>query len=366
MAKTVVVGKDSKLVEQVINILSYFIRCTEVFEHVQRRGDANVKDNVLNYVSSVGEESVSSQCENKPLDEVEKSEKTCSLTSETEMCLKCKPKCLRQCELDDTQDKDNLCGDVLKQLHVNGMTHCSKCGPTSNSSLEKLRGVEMLQSHGTYGGIKKELKHFMKDKNHSNQSFRCYCCNDVMELHSMLSQEMTHKCICDSGSDSSNTLGKEDSIKQLIQTGKIDHCLSCLSKRLMSEHSMADHQSPTNGCLTKLVKSVQSKDSLTPSNGHTDNRISETDSCLSDDLDTVSVQSSLPGRRSDLGETISSYGRSGSADSGIHQTPLNSPSALHPGVFLRVADHLGEESQLPEEIPLPDTVDVNCCPDFNR
>ena len=60
-------------------------------------------------------------------------------------------------------------------------------------------------------------------------------------------------------------------------------------------------------------------------------------------LDLVSVRSSALDKLVDAGETIASYGRSGSADSGIHQSPLNSPFVQQPG----------EDEQIPEELPLP-------------
>jgi len=119
------------------------------------------------------------------------------------------------------------------------------------------------------------------------------------------------------------------------------------------------------GDLTKLAEDVQSKDVSSNCNGHTDNHISETDSCLSEDVDTSSVRSSVPERYSEVEETIASYGRSGSADSGIHQSPLNSPSAQRPEDFPKVIGHQGEETQIPEELSLPKVVDVNCCPDPN-
>ena len=379
MAKTVVVGKDSKLVEQVINILSYFIRCTEVFEHVQKREGEN-EDGTRESGPNIGEESICSQCGIKPRVELENSDKTCSLTSEIVICSKCKQKgdgnCLQQCELTDKLDKELLREQLEKQLHINGITHCSKCGSRNTSAVEKLSGVELLSCDCSCngissGGLQKELKHFIKDTDLSNKSFRCYCCNDTTNIHALLSTGMTCKCFSDSVSGSGSLHGKQDSTKQILP--KENHCLDCLSKLLITEECKGEGQNQANGFLTKSVKSDQRKDVFRTCNGNTDSRVSktdscvsETDSCLSEDTDTALVRNSLPERCSEVEETIASYGRSGSADSGIHQSPLNSPSAKLPVDFPKAVGHLGDESQIPEEISLPKVVDVNCCPDPNR
>ena len=364
MAKTVVVGKDSKLVEQVLNILSYFIRCSEVFEHVQKKDDES-KDNVHDNISNLGEESICSQCGKTPA-EVEHSDKSCNLTSEIEGCLKCKQKCDGNClvqELQDTQGKECLHLRILKQFHVNGM-HCSKCG-AENKSLEELSGIEMLKTKClcnsiSNGGVGKELKHIIKDANHS-KSFRCYCCENQTGVNGILSQDTKEKCFCDSGCDTGNYQGNQDSIKQLHS--KEHHCINCLHK-LLAQKCNDGCQNQANNCLTKLGYVVQSKDVLGNFNGHTDICVSETDSCLSDETDTASVRSSLPERSVD--GTVAAYGRSGSADSGIYQSPLNSPSAQRSVDFCNVLVHQGEEKQIPKELSLPTVVDVNCCPDPNR
>ena len=113
-----------------------------------------------------------------------------------------------------------------------------------------------------------------------------------------------------------------------------------------------DNQTETNDSLAKIEKIsqvVQSQDIVGDCNGHTDSHISETDSCVSDDTDTVSVRSSALDKLVDAGETIASYGRSGSADSGIHQSPLNSP-VVHQSVDFPNQE---EDEQIPEELRLP-------------
>ena len=372
VAKTVVVGKHAKLVEQVLNILSYFIRCTEVSEHVQKRDEGSAH----NIVSSLGEESGCSQCGRKPFAEVENPDKSCSLTSEKGMCLKCKQKCDEISEMKDKEDKEYLREQILKQLHVNGITHCAVCGSRNSSTLEKLHGIEMSGctcNSISNGGIRKELKHFIKDTNLPSQSFHCYCCNDPSDVNGILSKTTKCKCFSDSVCDSGIHQGKEDSIEQILS--KENHHVNCLEKLLVPQTCNVDSSNQANNCLRKLAKAVQSSDALGNSNGHVDSHISdrhmdshisETDSCLSDDMDTSSCRSSLPERCSDVDETIASYGRSGSADSGIHQSPLNSPSAQRPVEFPKVTVHQGEEKQIPEELSLPEVVNVNCCPDPER
>ncbi|KAL9961097.1 hypothetical protein ACROYT_G029979 [Oculina patagonica] len=378
VARTVIVGKNSKLVEQVLNILSYFIRCTEVFEHAQKRDEVS-KDDTHDKVSNFGEDSICSQCGKKSLAESEISGKTCSLTSETGICSKCKQKCDGKCtvrgDLNNKEDKESLRDQILTQLQVtHGIMHCSKCSTRINSnSLDKLAGVEILQSNCTCnkisnGGVPKELKHFIKDANllamanHHCNSFQCYCCKDTStEVDHILSGKGSKfKCYCESGCDSDKHLGKQDSSR--------DICNDCLEKLYSSLQKCKDHQSETNDSLSRIAKiseAVQSQDILRDCSGHTDNRVSETDSCVSDDTDTGSVRSSLLEKCADVEETIASYGRSGSADSGIHQSPLSSPCAQRPVDFPNVISCQGEDNQIPEELPLPRIEDVNCCPNPN-
>lgn len=369
MAKTVVVGKDSKLVEQVLNILSYFIRCTEVFEHVQKRDNDN-KDGVHDKVSNFGEDSICSQCGKKSRTESEMSSKTCSLTSETGTCLKCKQncggKCALMCDLNNKEDKECLREQILTQLQV-GITHCLNCSAKNNSNyLEKLATVKILPSNCTCnkvsnGGIKKELKHFIKDvnflsmaNNHCNL-FQCYCCKDATKVDHFLSGKGTdYNCYCESKCDSDKHQGKLDSSGQFC---KEQLCTNCVEKLLLSSQKCKDcHEVETNNSVVRIAQisqAVQNQDILGNCNGHTDNRISETDSCVSDDTDTASVRSSVLEKSTDVEEMIASYGRSGSADSGIHQSPLNSPCAQRPVDFPGIPSSHGEDNQIPEELPLP-------------
>lgn len=350
VARTVVVGKDSKLVAQVLDVLSYFIRCTEVFEHVQKRDDYS-KDGTQDKVSNFGEDSSCSQCGTKSFTESDFSGKTCSLTSESTICFKCKQNCDGKCtlqhELKDKGEKESLHGQMLTQLQVrHGVTQCLNCSSRINgSSLQKLPNLEILQPNCTCnkisnGGVQKELKHFIN-------SFQCYCCKNSTGVDHVLSKGTKFKCYCASDCDSNNPLGKQFSNEL--------SCINYLEKLHQSlQKCKGDHQTVTNGLLVKIAKNsqaIQSQDILGDSNGHTDNHISETDSCVSDDTDTASVRSSTLDKGVDMEETIASYGRSGSADSGIHQSPLNSPFIQQPVDF--PISHEGEDEQAPEELPLP-------------
>ena len=377
MARTVVVGKDSKLVEQVLNILSYFIRCTEVFEHVQKKTDDS-KDVTHDTVSDFGD-SICSQCGNKSLAESEISGKTCNLTTETGICSKCKQncdgKCKVPCDVNNKEDKESLREQILTQLQVtNGLMHCAKCSAKINSSsLEKLGGVEILQSNCTCdkianGGVRKELKHFIKDvnlfatTNHHCSSFQCYCCKDSTKVDQILSgKETKFKCYCESECDSGKCQEKQDFSTHACK----EHlCTKCLEKLHLSLQKCKDEQhTQTNDSLERIAKlsqAVQSQDIVSDCNGHMDSRISETDSCVSDDTDTASVRSSVLEKCADVEETIASYGRSGSADSGIHQSPLNSPCAQRPVDFPNVISCQGEDNQIPEELALHRYNTVTC------
>ena len=363
VTRTVVVGKDSKVVSQVLNILSYFIRCTEVFEHVQKRDDGS-KDDMKENVSCFGQESVQticSQCGNKSLSEVENSGKT--FAKEPSICLQCKQNCEGKCalhdELKDKEKKESLREQLLTQLQVtNGLAHCSHCSARINgSSLEKVPGVEILQSHCTCnkisnGGVRKELKHFMKDANllalanNHCSSFQCYCCKEVTDVGGVVSKGTKFKCYCGSGCDSEKHQVKQDCI--------VHCCAKCFEKLQSSLNCKGNNLSEMNNCLaSKILQPVQRQDSLSDSNEHVCNRISETDSCVSDDTDSLSMRNSVLEKCADVEETIASYGRSGSADSGIHQSPLNSPLTQRPGSFPTIVSHQLEDEQTPEELPLP-------------
>lgn len=366
VARTVVVGKDSKLVAQVLDVLSYFIRCTEVFEHVQKRDDDS-RDVTHDKVSNFGEDSSCSQCGTKSFTESDFSGKTCSLTSGTVIiCTKCKQNCDGKCtlqgELKDKGEKESLHEQILTQLQVtHGVTQCLNCSSRINgTSLQKLPNIEILQSNCTCnkistGGVQKELKHFIKDvnlltmTNHHFNTFQCYCCKNSTGVDHVLSKGTKFKCYCVPDCDSNNHHGKQFSNEL--------YCINCLEKLHQSlQKCKGDHQTKTNDSLARIAKisqAVQSQDILGDCNGHTDNRISETDSCVSDDTDTASVRSSALDKLVDVGGTIASYGRSGSADSGIHQSPLNSPFIQQPVDFPNIISHQGEDEQIPEELPLP-------------
>ena len=361
VARTVVVGKDSKLVAQVLDVLSYFIRCTEVFEHVQKRDDDS-KDGTHDKVSNFGEDSSCSQCGTKSFTESDFSGKTCSLTSETVIiCPKCKQNCDGKCtlqdELNDKGEKESLHEQILTQLQVtHGVTQCLNCrSRIKDTSLQKLPNIEILQSNCacnkiSNGGVQKELKPFIKDvnlltmTNHHFNTFQCYCCKNSTGVDHILSKGTKFKCYCAPDCDSNN-LHRKQFPNEL-------YCINCLEKLHQSlQKCKGDHQTETNDL--KMSQAVQSQDNLGDCNGHTDNRISETDSCVTDDTDTASVRSSGLDKLADVEETIASYGRSGSADSGIYQSPLNSPFIQKPVDFPNLISHQGEDEQIPEELPLP-------------
>ena len=351
-----------------LNILSYFIRCSEVFEHVQKR-DVGSKDGANDSSSNLKEENSCSHCGHLPPADKQHFNKSSSSTSEAGVCFKCKLKCGGKCclqELKDGQDQKSLCEQTSEQFHINGL-YCSKCSGKSKS-LNALSEIELSQlkcvcNSISIGGVQKELKHFVKDGNHL-KSFRCYCCEhqNRSNVNDILSQETKEKCFCDSGCDAGNNEEKQDFTRQLHSAGS--YCINCLQNLLGQCNS--SHENQANGSLTKLSHILQRKDVVLGSNGHNDSQISETDSCLSDDTDIVSVRSSLPDSCTDVHETIASYGRSGSADSGIHQSPLNSPIAQRPVDFPKRIAHQGEETKMPKELSLPPVLDVNCCPDLNR
>ncbi|PFX15192.1 Folliculin-interacting protein 1 [Stylophora pistillata] len=368
VTRTVVVGKDSKIVSKVLNILSYFIRCTEVFEHVQRRDDEDNDDTKEN-LSCFGQESVQtvcSQCGSKSVSEVENSGKS---FTEPSVCLQYKENSEGSCalhdKLKDKEKKEILREQLLSQLQgTNGFTHCLHCNARISdvNTREKLTGMEILQSVCTCnkisnGGVHKELKHFVKDSsllalanNHCN-SFQCYCCKNASEKGSIAPKGRKIKCYCGLEVDSDKSCGKQECVRCSAQ---------CLEKLQSSQNGKSHHLTETNNCLTtKILQAVQRRDSVGNCNENVGRRISEADSCVSEDRDSLSLRNSVLEKCTDVEETIASYGRSGSADSGIHQSPLNSPSIKKPESFPSVVPCQLEDEQMPEEIPLPRTEEVS-------
>lgn len=365
VAKTVVVGKDSKIVEQVVNMLSYFIRCTEVVEHVQRRDNVS-KDGFQESICNVGNENTTSQSEKTSLIRGEDSLETSCLTNDFSFCAQFKQNCAgnpnddQQCEYEEKQDTEYIHQEILKQF--NGILCCSKCGRPKNTALGNACDDKILQSfckcNGlSSGGFQKELKHFMKDLNHSSRTFRCYCCHDLTDSNLVLSKEtLIREHICDLQEEFCKHKEHGDSKENL--------CLDCLSKRLMHKDCNSYLENSESDCLRRSFKSDHSKDTLRNCNGHVGNSyISERDKSFSDNEAPGFVRGSVLKKGPSRKETIASHGRSGSADSGIHQSPLNSPNVQHPERFSLSSSLKPEDSKIPKELLLPDVVNMNCSND---
>ena len=359
VTKTVVIGKDAKMVEQIVNALSYFIRCTEVVEHVQQREQLK-KDTLEESVSYGEEESTCLHNGNASQTGGEDSTKISCLTiNEMEFCTHCKQRCSAKCKLKENQDKGCIEDAILKQFLVDGMQQCSKCGIAKTGVLGKICEEKILLSKCTCNGIsssgfQKELKHFIKDSNHCNQSFCSYCCQNLRDCNVVLNKESLCEHICEVQDEHCEN-----------QDSKETPCIGCLTKRLASENCNSEHQNCANECL-RLLKSAQDKEVLEKSNSDMDCRLCDRDSCFSDKQEPGFVRSSVLTKRPILQETIASHGRSGSADSGIHQSPLNSPNAQQPQMFPMVAKPSEESLQTLQELSLPDVLDVNSSNDSYR
>lgn len=360
VTKTVVIGKDSKMVEQVVNALSYFIRCTEVVEHVQQREQLK-KETLEEGVSNGEEENVCLHDGNaSQIYEEDSTKISCLTINEIDFCAQCKQRCSGKCKFKENQDKDCIGDDIFKQFLVDGVQQCSKCGFSKTSVLGKGCEEKILQSKCTWngvssGGFQKELKHFIKDLNHSNRSFRCYCCQNLSDCNVVLNKESLCEHICKVHDDRFES-----------QDSKETPCVSCLMKRLTSENCNSEHQNSANECL-RLLKSAQDKEVLDKSYSDMDSRLSNRDSCFSDNQDPRLVRSNVLTKRPTREETIiASYGRSGSADSGIHQSPLNSPDVQQAQEFSMVAKPSEESLQTLQELSLPVVLDVNSSNDSYR
>ena len=333
------VGQNAKLVEQVLYILSYFIRCTEVFEHSPKRVEEE-KESTDNEVSN-------SQS---------KTTLSCTESDETETCQMCRRTCEKLRMPSKTVNNLHLFvregseEDILGQLGIDRITPCSKCGLLKHAS-------NIIPN----AGVPKELRQFVKDvtltsKAGQGESFYC-CCQDEEKNYIPFPKESTFQCYC-----SSYDGGKDCPSKGL--TAKCsDSLVNGEVSRTDAQHVNRDPSfvgnvdKVCNCCKVKLKQdSKPSCDkSFLPDDALERVRNSETDSCLSMESGSFSMQKSIE-ETSLVDESISSCGRCGSTDSGIHQSPLNSPCIKNGVSFMNSVDDVAEEDLGPIELSLPRSV----------
>ena len=359
VARTIVVGKDSTLVDQVLNILSYFIRCSEVFEHDQKREDGALEKGNGNSHDISGA-SICLHCGSSNLTGVNLAKTDCA-SHESETCLKCKQN-FEELLQDDMKDvvECSVDGDVLKRLQSKGLTFCAKCdSKIHGSAMERMLCCDDLQlsckfHHVPNGVVRMDKKHLIKNVNlvrkttHTENTFQCYCCKDLTDFHDTLVNERTFKCYC-STDGTFHKIMETDS--EMLKLAKEHNCNNLIEKS-------NNYQLCEGNCVSAVIDTCAqnvlhngNQDLSAGALECTDICISKTDDCISYEMDIDSV-SSVP-EKIDSEETVASYGRSGSADSGIYQSPLNSPVVGHSVDFLDAANDQFEDEQMPEELPLP-------------
>ncbi|XP_048590389.1 folliculin-interacting protein 1 [Nematostella vectensis] len=269
LSRTIVVGKNSKLVNQVIYILSYFIRCTEVFEHtihckepLQTIADVNIESCCFckGDITVLHEHNICSSCMEE---------------SGIGICAVCRKITLQ--ELDSSKYISGKSTCSLDQIL--GIPTCVKCGLLQRAfdDHEIIRTNSMNGNSGCLPkwAVAKEFRHFQRDLSYCERSetFRCYCCEKPER------EKSSFTCYCPNDNCVHKSFEQDSSHCNDLPNEPIENFTTFI--KLLS-HDM-------------FCKRVECK------------------------CDKEDNQDSLESKDASSGETVASYGRSGSADSGFHQ-----------------------------------------------
>lgn len=201
LARTVVIGKNSKLVGQLLSLISYFIRCTEVVDHNLQR-DESKNGNLMR----TAETEICCLCSDQKdvfseLDLYHKHNicESCMEQSGLSICVNCQK--LTPKELTNITMSLDKSSNLPRKL-LEGLPCCDKCG-----LLQKQSNVNGLFRLNTVSGscsclpkwaVAKDLQHFLVDLTFSERSetFKCYCC-EVEPIQDKNSEgKPTFQCYC--------------------------------------------------------------------------------------------------------------------------------------------------------------------------
>jgi hypothetical protein len=340
LARTVVIGKNSKLVGQMLRILSYFIRCTEVFEHTPQRVELQ-EESYTHHSDLETENCCLCRQNDDTINELEQSHKhnicnSCIEKSGLSICTNCQklvPKDLDECILSQPAE--------LSRKLLHGLPCCPDCGLLQkNGTLEEIIRVNSMS--GSCGCLPKwaaakELQHFLTDINYSERSetFKCYCCEEKEESKEFSTElKSTFKCYCIGEDRCSHCTSRKNGLN--TNSPNIYDLVNGQTNEMMLETIFLQLLSHDQFCSKLECKCLTSKDN---------------NSCL--ELDLEACQDSL--EKNEV-ESNDSCGPSCSLDSGFHQT---STCCAKNKVELECLslDTLEDEDEFgPEELPLPGCV----------
>lgn len=316
LARTIITGKNAKLVGQLLNILSYFIRCTEVYEHNLLRVESEEKPETCCLCSCDSELDI---CHKHSICE------SCIEKSGLSICVNCQkliPKELNEFTLSDKSK------ELPKKL-LQGLPCCNKCGLLQKHVNGLIRLNTMSESCTCLPkwAVAKELKHFLSDLTYTERSetFKCYCCEDEPSVGVDSEAKATFQCYCIGDNKCNHCNSKRNGFKSTSNevlgfANGTDHNLDDIFMELLSHDQFC----------AKLECTCDSID---------DSSCSDIDSDCHDSVDKVEVDST------------DSYGRSGSLDSGFHQSSSSCAKDKNELECLSV-DTIEDDEFGPEELPL--------------
>ena len=336
LTRTIVTGQDVNLLSQIISVLSYFIRCTEVFEHQQRKEEMSNCEHCglefSNCFCTGRSTSTSTLCQCECKEQIsDESGVVCGNESKScsdeipLICSRCgfvfKTECSRTLHNCDCIGKDS-CKEKIGQLTRNGKNICFRCGKERlnliDGDVNKPNGLTHQCNYASTNALSKELKQFVPIK---TATFKCYCCQETKLVKPEM-RKSSFKCYIGDSVDSED----QDIVPPHIDSST-DDTRTDEVRQISHENATSTAVGEKESTNTAVIKDADG------------------DSCISIDMDSVSVTE----------ETVAFYGRSGSADSGIHHSPVPSPStkcASNICSFTSVCEELDEDLGA-EEIALP-------------
>lgn len=249
---------------------------------------------------------------------------TCIQHSGLSICVNCQK--LIPKELNDSTMSDKS-KDVAKKL-FQGLPCCNKCGLLQKNIYGLIHLNTMSESCSCLPkwAATKELRHFLTDSTYTERSetFKCYCCESDLNNEVDSASKGTFQCYC-IGDDKCNHCSHKFG---LTNTNGLNGCTNDKINAHELENIFMELLLQEQFC-TKVECICESKDD----GSHSDLESDCHDSVEKDEVDSTD-----------------SYGRSGSLDSGFHQSSCNKDKN---DLQCLSVDTIEDDEFGPMELPLP-------------